>query len=334
MVMKKRVGFLLSLIVIGLLVYLLKDLDFLKIWDLLREIKLSLFFVAIVLIGLMFVVLHLRFTGSLKGVLKKSNSFYLFVVLMAGVFMNTITPGSNVGGEPVRSYYLKKKYKSSQTKFLGAILADKSFNVFVFGLFLIFSVLFVFVFMKIPLGLKFVLEILVILFFAIVLIVFLAYKSKENKTKVYRFLYKLTVINKKHRSFASFEEYVDKRLSYFVRSFKRIFFNKKKFVKNALLSVIIWILIYLASYYLFLAFNQKINFLYVIAVVTLSYLVGDVSPVPGGVGIVESIMVLLYSTMNISVELAVSVTLLSRAIYYFYALIIGGLSLLYLKLRW
>ena len=67
---------------------------------------------------------------------------------------------------------------------------------------------------------------------------------------------------------------------------------------------------------------------------TLSYAIGDLSPIPGGIGLVESSMFLLYSAMGVTGSLAITVVLLSRIIYYFYALVLGGLSFAYLKLKY
>ena len=88
---------------------------------------------------------------------------------------------------------------------------------------------------------------------------------------------------------------------------------------------------YLSSYFLFISLNSQINFLSLIVVVTLSYLIGDISPVPGGIGLTEGTMFLLYSAIGVSPSIAIVISLLSRMIYYFFSLLMGGLSLIYLR---
>jgi uncharacterized protein (TIRG00374 family) len=71
-----------------------------------------------------------------------------------------------------------------------------------------------------------------------------------------------------------------------------------------------------------------VNFLSVIIVVTLGTIIGDLSFSPAGAGFNEVTMVLLFTAMNIPVALALVVVLFSRIIYYFFSLVVGGLSLI------
>ena len=74
------------------------------------------------------------------------------------------------------------------------------------------------------------------------------------------------------------------------------------------------------------------SFLIVLVVVSLGLLIGAISIFPGGIGVVESTMVLLYSTMGINFSAALLVAFLSRMIYYFFSIFVGGLSLIYLRM--
>lgn len=334
--MKKRYGFALSLIVIGLMFFVLKDIDFLEVWNLLLKVKLQWFLLAFLIYGFSFVIWNLRFKYSLKSLIAKGNFWYVFAVLFSGVFMNTITPGTNVGGETVRAYFLEQKFKKPKTKFLGAILADKFFNVFSFGFFLIFSTLFVLVFIQIPIILKFILESILIGFILSMFILgFLIWKEKKvNINWFLRKIYLLGRMKKRFKNISAFKEYIEKGIKNFGSIFKKVVINKKRFVFGVLSSFFIWVLVYLVSYCLFLSFNSRVAFLSIIIVVTLSNVLGDVSPIPGGVGLIESSMFLLYSAMGVESSLAIAVALLSRTIYYFYAIFIGGLSLIYLKTKY
>ncbi len=324
--MKKRYHSIFYLLVAALIIYIFKDVDFLEVYDLLLEANFSFFLTVFLLIGAMFIFWSVRFSYSLRNLTGARNYFFSFCVLMAGVFVNTITPGSNVGGEPVRAYYLNQKYNKPKTKFLGAIFGDKVFHMFVFGLFLVFSLLFFSIFIKG--NLIFDIFIYVFLFLVILFLVLLFRKKIRGFSKL---LYRLKFIRNKFEKQKDFETYLDKRISNFNKSLKETVFNKKFFIFGVTFSFFIWILNYLATYFVFLSLGVNVNFLIVIVVVSLGYLIGDVSPIPGGVGIVESAMYLLYSSMNIESSVAITVALLSRLIYYFYAIIIGGLCLFYLK---
>ena len=66
-------------------------------------------------------------------------------------------------------------------------------------------------------------------------------------------------------------------------------------------------------------------------VVTLGNIIGDLSLFPSGIGFAELSMTLLYSAMGIFAPLAVLVAFLTRLVYYFVSLTIGGLSLIYVR---
>jgi len=334
--MKKRYGVLLTLIVIILMIFVLKDINFIEVLNLLKEIILFWFWFAFLSIALMFVLWTLRFKNTLRGLTKQGTGFFYFLaVFMSGVFVNTITPGSNVGGEPIRAYFLSRKFKKQKTKFLGSIIADKFFNIAVFSLFLLFSILFVLLFVKISFILKIIFEgfLLLIIFIGILVIFLSGRKIKFNLSGLVKKVYRFKRIRKKFKSFKKFESYIFRRIRNLGRVFKEGIFNKRTLFIGISLSFLIWILNFLSSYFLFLAFDASVSFLSVIIVITLSYAVGDLSPIPGGIGLVESSMFLFYSAMGVPGSLAITVSLLSRVIYYFYAIIVGGLSLLYLRIK-
>lgn len=330
--MKKRFWILIAIVILILLVYILKNIDFYEVYNLLKKINLFYFGLAFFSCLISFLLWNLRFQYSLHKLVKGSY-WFMFSVLLTGVFFNTITPGANVGGEPVRAYFLNKKYKKPKTKFLGGILADKFFNTFVFLFFVIFSLLFVLFLVKIPSNLKILLEVILLgLFLLVGIFIFLARKKMKNSLNwIYIKLYLFKAIKKRFRTFEKFKKYSDRRINNLINIFKDVVSNKKIFWYSILISIVIWVFIYLISYFLFLSFEVEISILSIVIVVTLGYLVGDLSPVPGGIGVMESVMFLLYSAMGIAPALAVVVALLSRIIFYFYSLLIGGLCLIYLR---
>lgn len=124
-----------------------------------------------------------------------------------------------------------------------------------------------------------------------------------------------------------------KKLNNILKTSKKLR-TRKIFKKDLSLSFLMWFFNYLGTFFLFIALNHKINFIAIIVVVTLSTLLGSISPVPGGVGIIEAIMISLYLTFGINSGIAATVAVLDRLIYYFYSLLIGGISLFYLNTKY
>lgn len=328
--MKKRFVVIFALVILVLLGYVLKDIDFYEVYSLLQKIDHFYFALAFLSCLVSFLLWNLRWKNTLRGIVN-ADYFFLLKVLFAGVFFNNITPGTGIGGEPVRAYFLSKKYKQSKTKILGSILADKMFNLSVFLLFVVLSLLFILVFADIPGGLKILFEIGLFVIF-ILITIFLIIPNKEKfKGWILKKSFSFKSVRGNFRNFKEFEKYVNKRISNLKNSFKKSLKGKNKFYRGFLLSLGVWMSTYLVSYFLFLSFDAKINLLPIIIVITLSTLIGDISPIPGGMGLMESSMFLLYSSMGIPGPLAVVVTLLSRFIYYFFSLFIGGISVVYLK---
>jgi|SRR3989344_2795499 len=333
--MKKGViGAILTTIIIFLTYFVLKDINFFEVYLILREINPVYISLAFFSCMLSFLLWNFRLKNSLKEIIHISY-IKLLPFLFAGFFIDMITPVSGIGGEPVKAYFLSKKYKKSKTKLLGCTLADKFFNISVFVVFVVLSILFLIIYLNIPENTKLILEIL--LLFIFLSLFFIAYliwrKASLDVIWIIKLLYKFRFIRKKFSDLSKFENYFKKRVKNLTKLFKKVIMNRKRFYVGVFVSVLIWALNYLVSYFLFLAFGFHVNFISVAIVVSLGYFIGDISPVPGGIGLIEGVMFLLYSAIGIFSPLALTVVLLSRVIYYFFTIFLGGLALIYLKLK-
>jgi len=332
--MKRALGIIFTAIVLVFLVYLLKDINLQQVWDLMKNLNPFYLFLSVFSFFLAILFKTLRWKNSLS-VLIKPNFWFLLKVIFVGEFLNTVTPGTGIGGEPVRAYFMKRKYKKPKTKFFGTILSDKIIHFIVFMGFVVFSSLFLLFFIKIPLNIKIFLEIILVLVFLGVLSlgIFILKGTKFNVTFILNKLYKFNFIKKQLKNKPGLENYLNKKTNNLAQTIEKTLKNKKIVFRSIVFSVFLWIAIYLSSYFLFIAFNSQINFLSVLIVVTLGYLIGDISPIPGGIGLVEGSTFLLYSAIGVPAHLAAAVALLSRIISYIYTLLIGGLMLIYLKFK-
>ena len=330
--MKRELEILLIVIVSLLFLFILKDIDFLEVYYLINNLSLFYFTLAFLSCLITFLLWNIRWKNTLKELID-ANYWYILIILFAGVFINTITPGASTGGEPVRAYFLSKKYNKPKTELFGSIVADKFFNLAVFLLFVVFSIVFIFIYVEISPRLKILLEtILASIILSCLVVIFLLWKKIKFKVDwISEKFYRLKSVKKHFKTPEEFKNYVNKKIKNFLGVFNSIILNKKKFWFGIFISIIYWLFLYLSSYFLFISLNSQINFLSLIVVVTLSHLIGDISPVPGGIGLTEGTMFLLYSAMGVSPPIAIVVSLLSRIIYYFFSLLMGGLSLIYLR---
>ena len=330
--MKRWWGFIFTAIIVGLLFWILKDINFHEVYLLIRGANPLWFGLAFLSSFATFIVWNFRWQYILKPIIK-GNFWFLLNVLFAGAFFNSVTPGAGVGGEPFRAYFLSEKYKKSKSKILGYVLGDSFFRLVTLFVFMIFSVLFVLVYVQISNTLKYILEgvFVFVLFISILLMFIILKKLNFNFGAFFKLLYWFKFIKKRFKSSDEFALYVNSRMSKFVGTFRKVVRNKKNIFVGLILAFAFWGFNFLTAYFLFLSFGYSVNFLSVIIVFTLGNMIGSLSPSPGGIGVVESSMTLLYSAMGVVPGLALLVAFLHRIIYYFFSLFIGGLSLIHLR---
>ncbi len=330
--MKTSLRMILGTIILAIIIYFLKDIDFKEVYSLLAEANNFYLFLAFVSFGISVLIFNLRSIYSINPVAKTGFWFNLKANL-AGHFVNMATPGAQIGGEPVRAYYLSKRYKKSTTEFLGAIIADRLFHVVTALFFIIVSILYILTIVSLPpeliLGLQTAL--ILILFISLLALLLNSKKARNKMIKIVEIMgWKEFKKNKKGK-IRRIRKIVSKHSKKFFKTFVKVIKNKKIFTAGIILSLIHWLFVYLASYFLFLSFGMQINFLIVLAVYSIGSAIGEVSPTPGGVGFIEGSMILMYSAFGIGFSAAFAVSVLSRIMLYFHFLVLGGISVLKLN---
>lgn len=287
-----------------------------------------------------FLVWNLKWYLLVKEV-TQAKFWHVFLVLMAGSFVNTTTPGARVGGEPLRAYYLSKKYKLEKSKFFATIITDKAVNTIAFGVLSIFSILFVILFVKVDVKIKIILEILLLILFILVVAGIILRHKMEFKRKYIEIMAKkiyyfplFKAVRKRFATYKGFEGYIIKKVNNTVKVLKKTLKQKKMLVKDAGFAFLRWVFVYLGTFFLFKAFGYDISFIPIVVVVTLSIFVGSLMAVPGGMGFIETIMISLYLAFGISSGIAAAVAVIDRFIFYFYSLLVGGVCLAYLSMRY
>lgn len=330
--MKRVWSAIFTLVIVGLVVFLLKDINFYEVYLLLTEANLVWFFLAVIATAATFLVWNIRSVYILKTYLKVDFWFYM-KVLLAGSFFNTVTPGAGIGGEPFRAHFLSQKYKKPRSKILGYVLGDSFFRIAALSIFILFSVFFVLVYVKISNTLTYILEgiLIFVLVAAAILLYLILKKSHFRVGALFGKLHRFRFFRDRFETADALVVYVNRKIRNLETVFRNVVKNKNNLIWGIVLSFLFWILNFLTAYFLFLSFGFKIDFLSVIIVFTLGNILGSISPVPGGVGVVEGSMVLLYSAMGIFRPLALLVSLFQRLIYYFFSLFVGGWCLISLR---
>src|SRR3972149_6643535 len=115
--------FALIIIILGLLAYVLTSADLKEAYNALNQVDGFYFFLAFVSYLASFFIFALRNFYFFSWLLKPGYLFLLETVF-AGFFLNTITPGAQIGGDPAKAYAFGIKYKKPISKTLVAFMAE------------------------------------------------------------------------------------------------------------------------------------------------------------------------------------------------------------------
>jgi hypothetical protein len=333
--MKKLISRFLIIVFFFILIYIFKKIGIEEIISTISKANPFWILLSFLSIFFLFLFWSLRWRFLLKS---KLPLFKFYMLNLVGAFVCTITPSAGAGGEPVKAYYVSKIEKRGFTETFAITLLDKAiFN----NLFFIFAVstslVYAFLAINLPLEIKSFLSTLFFLLL-IALSIILVFKHrweylKRPLTKMLLKLYSFTFIKKRFKSFEHFKHTLKKSATYLLKQAKYSLSNKKIFFPALFYTLLAWTFFYLSFYLIFLAINIPINIFHLFIIVTLSKLIGDLAFVPGGIGITESTLLALFILFSVNPVVAATVTIIQRAIFYFYSLVLGYLSLTYLGLK-
>lgn len=330
--MRLRWRILFGLLILVIVFFLLRSIDFIELWYLIDEADNSLLFMAFLSYFFGFIVFNIRSMYISRKVVKLG-FWFSFQTMLAGFFANNVTPGPQVGGDPVRAHFIGLKYGKSKSKVFGAILADRFFHLTASLFFTIASLLFVITYVPVSIEFKIIFQTL--LFAVLIFFSFIAYFSfRKSNFDIEFFLDKIRGIfpgQKPRNRKSQLEKILIEHFGHFAKTFRRVIKDKKMIFFGTTLSIIHWILNFASSYFLFLSLGSEVSFLVVVVVFNIGNLIGYLSPIPGGIGLVEGASIITYTLLGIPLAMAIAVSLLTRIIFYFFSLFLGGLSLVHLE---
>ena len=243
---------------------------------------------------------HLLLKNSGITVPKKEN----FKIYMAG-FAMSVTPGKV--GELIKSQFLKSKYGIPRKNTIPIILSEYFYNII--GV-LAVSILGVY---------YFEFSLYVIIFTSGLIITALTIISSETFFKKFINLISKRNFLKKYVSSLSDSHIILKKST-----------RGKIFIISSALTVAFWLTEALIVYFVFLSFNiLNFEFFKIVAIYTTSLILGIVSFLPMGVGVVEGSLAGFLSYEGVDISIALTLVILIRIFTRWYGVIVG---LVFMKL--
>ena len=305
-----------------------------EVIEILRTARLDYFLLAIAVYVASLVTWALRWQVLMKSLNIRPKFREVLGALLVGVFINNVTPGARGGGEPVRAYYVHKRTGDPYGPVFATVMMDRILDVIPVVFMLVLATVHVYRLGSITLT---VTLILLDAFFAVLTFATVGVLLSERKTK--RILYWL------YRQFrritpkraAKYEERfvraVEVSVPQFQENFRMLMRHKKAFAISLTWSFVTWTLILLRSYYIFYSINSPIRLVDVMVVQMIGIVVGMVSVVPGGAGLIELINSTVYVLLGINKEIAVTATILERLISYWAPTVIGAVIMTHFGIK-
>jgi uncharacterized protein (TIRG00374 family) len=251
---------------------------------------------------------------------------------MSGNCLDTNVLRARTFGGFGRAMFLKNITKDhGHGNWYATVVIDQTTNGFVFSIPVIFSLLFVILFLDIPWWLSILLEAIAMILLMLSVFAYLS-KHRLKKSTIVKFffstlkrIYELSLCKfiRNRYSYQKFEELVITGLIEFEKTYRSIIEDRKILIRDIGLSVLMFALIYAKAYVIFQSVGYDIKISSLIISLTLTLWIISILLVPGGFGVKELIMIGMYTMVGVPVTIAAVVSLIDRAIYMFFVIFIA-----------
>jgi hypothetical protein len=254
----------------------------------------------------------------------------LYVISHSGMFFSNITPISKSGGEPFRVYFIKKTQKVPYSVGFATILAEGILAVPIFlGLLLAGMVLWIYL-QSPPLWVS--AAILVTILCMLIAFLPLAYALIKRKTASGGIFKVIRWISKRIGRKTS-DEQIMRPIKRFFVSTRIVLQDKKKAVTISAIALLLNFISMMRIWIILFALGWNASLAAPLLAVTIPLLAGVIPFLPGGLVLVEASMTGVFLMCGIPLTIAISATLIERAISYVLSTIAGAAALSYLGIK-
>lgn len=269
-----------------------------------------------------YVLWNQRWAINVNSVNISIRKLHLFPMLMVGLAINNMTPSARGGGEPIRGYILSKYSRTSFEESFATVVADRGLDTFPFVVLAIITIIASVMYLNLSDLVIYVLIAAVILLIILFFIAVYMSLNKEFGKKVTLWIVRLIKrFSKKEHS--TLEDRAIKAIKGFQNSMRTMVKDRNVLMYGLPISFAIWILEISRVYIVFSAFNVEVSFLVIAEVFIISSLLGLIPLLPGGLGAVDGVMILLFSAAGIPPSISAGATIVERLISFWMTTIIG-----------
>ncbi|ARE86157.1 hypothetical protein CLFO_04730 [Clostridium formicaceticum] len=236
---------------------------------------------------------------------------------IVGTFVESITPSAKAGGEATKVYLLKNKMGFSTGKAAALVAVQKTISLLAFLFLNILSMGWFVASVKME-GLQVQIIFGSFLFLTVVLLVLILlilYPSKLLNF-IRGLSIKKTWVEKLYDILVTLEATVRDMLK-----------RKKQLLWQLTLSVVIWLLFSVKAYLIAKGLNIQLSFIGVAVITYLTYMIGMLPLLPGGVGTFEGSMVFFLLPLGITSHEGIALALILRFVTFWLVFLLSALCL-------
>lgn len=291
---KKRIilNFILFIILFAITYYIIfRKQNMSELLDNLRNVDPYFIAISFICMIIFYMCESLNVNNLLRVFGEKVPFLKSFNYTLIGAFYSSITPASS-GGEPMQVYYMSKDNIKVSHSTLSVLI-----QLFCHLLSIVLMGIIAVIFNHGVLDKRlFILFIIGLTFNAVVLSIYsIGIFSEKLTNKLIKLIEKLLKIFK-IKNVDKINKKIDKELDLFHKSSEFIKENKKEFIKAVIVAFIQIVINYSIPYFIYRSFGlNDYNILYVISLQAILYCTVSCLPLPGTVGINESVFLILYS---------------------------------------
>ena len=313
-----------GLAIMGVMLYFIgieEVIDTLKIADF-RFILL-----AIVIQFFTYYLFALRWNIVNKSANINTNIKNLLPMVLVGLAINNITPSGRGGGEPVRAYILAKETDNPSEEAFATVIADRALDTFPFILLAVITIIAMILYFSLSLVVLIILIASVVgITAALGLLIYMSINKKAGE-KITKWIIKIIKFFYKKIDPEELEEKVIKAISGFQKTMKLMLYDKKMLYYALPLSFFIWMSEIFRVFLVFLAFGSTVDPILIGQVFIVASLIGMIPLLPGGLGAVDGVMILFYSSAGINPSISAAATVIERLISFWMTTMIGFIIL-------
>jgi len=254
----------------------------------------------------------------------------LYIIAHSGMFFTNITPMSKSGAEPFRAYFIKKTQKVPYSAGFATILAEAILSIIPFlGLLLVSIVLLIYL-LSPPLWVSAaILGTMICLLVAFAPLAYTLVKRKTASGGIFKIMRWIS----KRRGRKKSDKKIMEPIKKFYDSMQIVLHDKKKAVTISIIALLLNLVSMVRIWIILFALGWNSSLVAPLLAVIVPTVAGIIPFLPGGLVLVETSMAGALMACGIPLTIAISATLLERAISYILSSIVGAAAVSYLGIK-